>query len=138
MPTVVTDYFKLEEGRQNIDLSGGDVWNCSLVNEEVSATAISLKGQQLWSSISGTYEASGAGYAYSALPNPGWYDGGSQIQILSADDMTWTNVTIESYGVCIWRASDGLIMGFIDYGLNTASNGNFTINWNTKGIFNKI
>ena len=41
MATVVTNYFKLQEGGQNVSLSG-DTWMCSLMNSQVSATAAVL------------------------------------------------------------------------------------------------
>ena len=141
MPTVVTNYFKEQEGGQNVSVSG-DNWICSLMDSYVSASLIdTLKDHQLWSeaAVSGN-EVSGTGYTSGTqLSNVGWFtDDTNNIQRLSASDITFSNVTITSYGSCIWRLSDGLIMGFIDFGAaKITTNGNFTINWATGGILNK-
>ena len=139
MPTVVTNHFKFQEGGENISLSG-DTWICSLMGTYVSASSIdTLKDIENWSEVS-AYEASGTGYVSGTdLTNLSWYnDDTNNIQRLSADSVTFSTITILSNGVCIWRLSDGLVMGFIDYGSNSSSNGNFTVNWNSGGILIKI
>ena len=84
------------------------------------------------------YEASGTGYAAIELSGVGWYTA-SNIQRLSADDVTFPTLSVAAWGCSIWRASDGLIIGFIDFGVEkVSSNANFVINWNAGGILNKI
>ena len=140
MATFVTDYFKLEEGRGNVILSATTEWNCSLLDSTFSTSSeAQLRAVENWADVSSSIETSGTNYSATSLTNIGWYDGGDNKQKLSADDVSWLAVTITSYGACIWRNSDGLVMGFIDFGTSYAtSNGTFTINWNTNGIFNKI
>ena len=141
MPTVTTNYFKLQEGGQNVSISG-DTWIASPMNNHVnSATADTLRDYELWSEVS-AYEASGTGYTSGAtLANVGWVTNDtSNTQIMSADDISFSNVTLTVYGVTVWRQSDGLIMGFIDFGATPTSslNANLNIAWNSSGILNKI
>ena len=140
MPTVTTNYFKFHEGGQNVSISA-DTWIVSLMGQHVnSATSNTLKDHQLWTDVS-TYEVTGTGYTSgTALQNAGWFnDDTNNIQKLSASDMTFANITVDAYGVALWRLSDGLIMGFIDFGATPISslNGNFSITWNANGILNK-
>lgn len=145
MPTVVTNYFKLQEGGQNVSISG-DTWICSLMDQHVnSASEDTLKDYEKWSDVGGVsaYEASGTGYTSgAALSGIGWYTDATDTvnkQRMSATDLTFSSVTISSYGACIWKETDGLIMGFIDFGQEyVSSNAPFVINWNSGGIFNKI
>jgi len=141
MPTVVTNEFKFQEGGGNVEISATGEWICSLMNSHVTSGEEALKDYTNWYTEVSAYEASGTGYTSgTALTNVGWYSNdATNKQILSADSVTFTpNVTIDSYGVCIWRLSDGLVMGFVDFGLYSSSNGNFTINWNPDGILAKI
>lgn len=142
MPTVVTNEFKLQEGGQNVSVSG-DTWIASLMNEHVnSANSDVLKDYTNWFTEVSAYEASGTGYTSGVeLSSVGWFTAPTDsvnIQRLSAADIYWSNVSIVAYGVAIWRQSDGLVMGFIDFGQQIASNSNFTVNWNSNGILNKI
>lgn len=143
MPTVVTNNFKLQEGGKNISLSA-DSWICSLMNEHVnSASSEVLKDSINWygpTSPISAYEVTGTGYTSGlALTNVGWFtDDTNNIQKLSASSVVFTApISVVTYGCCIWRLTDGLIIGFVDFGLQTSSNGSFTINWNVDGILNK-
>jgi len=143
MPTVVTNEFKFQEGGGNVDLSASN-WVASLMNNHVSSGADALRDLSYWNDVTSpvsAYEASGTGYTSGAtLTNVGWINdnGTDNRQRLSADSVSWSTISIVAYGVAIWRTDDNLVMGFVDFGQQTASNGNFTINWNPDGILVKI
>ena len=139
MPTVVTNEFKFQEGGQNVSVSG-DTWICSLMDNIVTSAENTLKDYSYWSEVSGS-EVSGTGYTSgSELTSMGWFTNDtSNIQKLSAADLVFPTVSVSATGTCIWRESDGLIMGFVDFGsAQISSNANFSITWNTNGILNKI
>ena len=148
MPTVVTNNFKLEEGRKNICISGGtcEGWMCSLMDKHVnSASFLTLAGYTIMSAADiSAHEITNAGVfadGASALTNIGWYDNtGSLNQSMSADALTFATVTLTSWGCAIWRETDGLIMGFIDFGRSEGyetANADFKINWNPLGVLSK-
>jgi hypothetical protein len=140
MPTVTTNNYRNIDSDLVVSLSGADTWIVSLMDQYVnSASTDTLKAVVNWSSIS-AYEASGTGYTSGAeLQNIVLSANGNTIY-MDADDLTFTNLSVETYGICIRRLSDGLIMGFIDFGDTpiTSSLGNIVINWNSGGILNKI
>lgn len=48
---------------------------------------------------------------------------------------TWTNVTTTANGAVIYSVTGNHVIAFIDFGsAKSASNGNFTINWDTTGV----
>lgn len=137
MPTVTTNYFRQEE---TISLSG-DTWIVSLMNNHVnSASNDTLRGYSFWSDVS-EYEALGTGYiSCSPLQNVDInINGETNTVIMDADDITFTTLTISTYGCCIWRLTDELIMGFVDFGkMEVSQNANFQIIWNVNGILNIV
>lgn len=48
---------------------------------------------------------------------------------------TWTSVTTTANGAVIYSVTGNHVIAFIDFGSpKSASNGNFTINWDTTGV----
>ena len=136
MPTVTTNYFRQELSVGNISLSGDD-WAVALMNEYVSSSTNSvLKAQSAWSDVS-AYENSATSYSASGILS----DSVSAItgNIISWDgaNITWTGITLSAAGHTVYRVSDGLVVGFVEYpDVVEAVNGNLTISWNANGIMN--
>jgi hypothetical protein len=68
------------------------------------------------------------------------YDGGTNVLILDAADVTWSASTITAQYAVVYDASgatnaDKVLIGYVDFGSNqSSSNGNFTITWDATGI----
>ena len=142
MPTVVTNEFKIQEGAGNVDISASN-WVASLMNDIVPSADDVLRDFSYWNDVTSAvsaYEASGNGYTSGVtLSNVGWYTtDNDNRQRLSADDISFNNITIQTYGLAVWRTDDNLVIGFVDFGPKTTSNGNLSINWNSGGILVKI
>jgi hypothetical protein len=137
MPTVTTNYFRESE---SISLSG-DTWIVSLMDNHInSATNDVLKNYSLWTEVS-VHEVVGTGYVSGAPLQNVTIDTNDVTNtiFMDADDITFTTVTISTYGCCIWRLADGLIMGFVDFGqMEISQNSNFQIIWNANGILNRV
>lgn len=91
-----------------------------------------------------TYEVSGAtGYTSggATLANKtNTYNGGTNVIVLDADDVTWSSSTITARYAVIYDASPATnatrpLIGYVDFGSDqSSSNGNFTITWDATGI----
>jgi hypothetical protein len=89
-------------------------------------------------------EVTGTGYTAGGATLTGktaTYDGASNVTILDADDVTWSNSTITARYAVLYAdkggaASGNPLLGYVDFGVDQAStNGNFTITWDSGGIF---
>jgi hypothetical protein len=118
---------------QNVNLSA-DTFTLALMGNYVKNTPLTdLLSATNWSEVS-AYEVSGNNYSSVTLSgldiinsNGVYWDG---------DNLSWSNVSVEVYGCCFYRSSDGLIVGFMEFS-NTpiiAVNGLFSIIWNDGGI----
>ena len=149
MPTVTTSYFRQELAAGHVNLSG-DTFAVALMNYIVrNASELELKyqlsnwytkgGSGVWSATS-AFESSSVGYsAITLTANSLILNNFSKIS-WSGTNISWSNITTKShpyepYGLCIYRPSDGLVVGFIDFGEpKEVVNGALTIEWNTGGI----
>ena len=90
-----------------------------------------------------TGEISGTGYTAGGetLTNKTiTYDSETNQTVLDADDVTWSNATLTARYAVIYKdtgvPTTSLLLGYIDFGTDVSStNGNFTIQWDTNGIF---
>ena len=134
MATVTTNYFRQELAAGNVNLSG-DTFNVALMNNYVLTSTDTLKAQSAWSDVS-AFESSSVGYNAITLTAGNLYIN-NLINALcwSGTNISWSNITNSPYGLCIYRPSNGLVVGFIDFGeQKIAVNGSITIRWNTDGI----
>jgi len=97
---------------------------------------------QFKSSITG--EVSGTGYVEGGATLTGktiTYDPDTNMVKLDADDVVWENSTITARYAVIYddtpeNNTDKPVLGYIDFEEDKSSNaGNFTLQWNTNGIF---
>ena len=68
-----------------------------------------------------------------------WVQFGSAIIVLDADDVVWANATITARYAAIYKdtgiATTSPLIGWVDFGADqSASGGNFTIQWSPNGI----
>jgi hypothetical protein len=138
MPTVVTNYFRQELSVGNVNLSA-DIWAVALMNEFVSSsTESTLKAQSAWSDVS-AFENSAVGYSAVQISNDSISTISDNRISWDGDNITWSSITLSARGHTVYRVSDGLIVGFVDYGeVVEASNGDINIAWNANGIMNII
>jgi hypothetical protein len=94
-----------------------------------------------WSSVSGSECAATGGYTAggSVLQNKTLgYTGATNVIKFDADDLTWATSTISATHAVIYDASiaGSALMGYVDFGGTVSStSGNFTITWDSAGIF---
>jgi len=137
MPTVTTNLYRQESAGGNVSLSG-DSFNVSLMDSYVSATDTSaLKHVNYWSEVSAN-EVSGATYSAMALSADTLSANSSDVVYWDGVNLTWTGVTVSPYGLAIYRPSDNLVVGFVEFDNApiVAVNGSITISWNPAGIMN--
>ena len=133
MATVTTNYFRQELAAGNVNLSG-DTFNVALMNNYVLTSTDTLKAQSAWSNNVSAYESSSVGYSAITLTAGNLYINGNAL-CWSGTNISWSNITNSPYGICIYRPSDGLVIGFIDFGgKKEVVNGAITIEWNAGGI----
>ena len=135
MPTVTTNYFRQELAAGHVNLSGADTFAVALMSAYVSASPPNLlKAQSAWSDVS-AYESSSVGYSATTLTAGNLYINNSNALCWNGTNISWNNITNSPYGLCIYRPSKGLVVGFIDFGeQKIAVNGSITIQWNAGGI----
>ena len=133
---VTTDYFREQVISGNVNLSG-DSFAVAFMNNHVhSATEASLKAVHMWSEVS-AYEASAVGYSATPLTATTISANSSNVVFWDGTDITWSSITLSPYGLVIYRISDGLIVGFIEFtSQQVAVNGSITVSWNVAGIMN--
>ena len=88
--------------------------------------------------VTGTgYTAGGATLGSKTLT----YDGASNVTVLDAADVTWASSTITARYAVVYNdsgatAGQKALLGYVDFGSDQSStNGNFTITWDSTGIF---
>ena len=136
MATVTTNYFRQELAAGNVNLSG-DIFKVALMNNYVSTSTSTdtLKAQSAWSNNVSAYESSSVVYSATTLTAGNLYINNSNALCWSGTNISWSNITNSPYGLCIYRSSDGLVVGFIDFGeQKIAVNGSITIQWNDGRI----
>jgi len=136
---VTTNYFREQVAGQNVSLSA-DAFAVALMNIHVqSASESTLKQVQTWSEVS-AYEVSAAGYSAEPLSADTLSANTNNVVYWDGNNITWSSVTISPYGYTIYRISDGLVVGFVEFTTapQTTVNGDLTIQWNANGIMNII
>jgi hypothetical protein len=90
------------------------------------------------SEVTGTgYTAGGATLASKTLT----YDGASNVTVLDAADVTWAASSITARYAVVYddsgaTAGQKALLGYVDFGSDQSStSGNFTITWDSTGIF---
>ena len=136
MPTVTTNYFRQELSVGNVSLSG-DTYHLSLMNEYVSSSSeATLKQVSTWADVS-AYEVSATGYSAVELTAPTISATVNNVVYWDGTNITWSGVTLSAAGHTVYRGSDGLVVGFVEYTeIVEAVNGDITIAWNANGIMN--
>lgn len=132
---VTTNYFRKMMATQQVDLSG-DSFAVAFMGIHVnSADTSALKQVSAWSDVS-AYEASAVGYSAANITSPSVSIIDGNIVSWDGTDITWSNITLSPYGYAIYRISDGLVVGFVEFnsGQINAVNGSITIQWNAGGI----
>lgn len=70
------------------------------------------------------------------------YTGSTNVIALSGDPVSWSSSTITARYAVIYDSTPGtsatnVLLGYIDFGSDVSStNGNFTLSWDSGGIFN--
>lgn len=138
MPTVTTNQYRKHVNAGNISLSA-DSFAVALMGQHVSsATEAVLKQVESWSEVS-AYEVTGTSYSAVELSASTLSANSSDVVLWDGTDSTWSNVTVTPYGIAIYKISDGLVVGFVEFNnAVTAVNGTVTVSWNTNGIMNII
>lgn len=137
MPTVVTNDFRKLMATSGVNLSA-DNYKVALMGIHVnSASESTLKQGSDWTSVSG-YEVSGTGYSALSLTAPTVSANASDVVYWDGTDLNWTSVTVSPYGYAIYRTSDNLVVGYVEFtgGQVVAVNGTITIQWDAGGILN--
>jgi hypothetical protein len=137
MPTVTTNYFRKLTAGQSVSLSS-DSFAVALMGQFVtSSTEAELKGINTYSEIT-AYEVDGTGYSATTLSAETISANSSDVVYWDGVDVSWTNVTVTAYGMTIYRLSDGLVVGFVEFddAPKTAVNGTVSLTWNAAGIMN--
>lgn len=136
MPTVVTNDFRQSMATSGVNLSA-DSYKASLMGIHVnSASVATLMGQGSWTEVSG-YEVSGTGYSALDLTATTVSANAGNVVLWDGTDLTWGNMTVSPYGLSIYRPSDNLVLGYLDFGeQKVAVNGPIVVQWNTNGIMN--
>ena len=89
-------------------------------------------------------EVTGTGYTAGGQTLTGktiTYDGASNTTVLDANDVSWSNSTINARYAVLYDDAGGTnatkpLIGYIDFGSDQSStNGAFTITWDATGIF---
>lgn len=90
------------------------------------------------SEVSGTgYTAGGATLASKTLT----YDSATNVTVLDAADVTWASSTITARYAVVYDDAGAtnaqkVLLGYVDFGSDQSStSGNFTITWDSTGIF---
>lgn len=88
--------------------------------------------------VTGTgYTAGGATLASKTIT----YDGANNVTVLDAADVTWPSSTVTARYAVIYddagaTNSQKVLLGYVDFGSDQSStSGNFTITWDSTGIF---
>lgn len=135
---VTTNYFRQQLSRGLVDLSATD-YAVALMNIYVqSATETTLKAISAWAEVS-AYEASAVGYSATPITSQTVSAVGNNI-VWDGANITWSSITSSPYGYAIYKISNGLLVGFVEFTSAplTAVNGDITITWNANGIANII
>ena len=139
MPTVTTNIFRQSLALETITLSADTFTIALMYNYIPDNTSSTLKKITNWSQVS-SYEALGTNYTAADLS-------GSSVGTVTATDtvywdgnnITWNNITTTTDGLCVYRSSDGLVVGFVEFSQDYAPvNGTFSIGWNTLGLMNIV
>jgi hypothetical protein len=134
MASIVYNSFKRElfNGDHDLDTDNINValFTDSFVEDELNHSEFA----DLTGEVAGTgYTAGGETLANSSITS-----GSGAVAIFDADNVTWGSSTITARYAVLYNdtlANDNLICA-IDFGSNqSSSNGNFTIQWSTSGIF---
>jgi len=137
MPTVTTNYYRKQSAFKEVSLSA-DAFAVALMGQFVtSSTEAELKQILAYSEIS-AYEVTGATYSAMPLSADTVSANSSDVVFWDGVNLTWTSVTVSPYGLAIYRISDGLVIGFIEFddAPIVAVNGTISLNWNANGIMN--
>jgi hypothetical protein len=137
MPTVTTNYYRKQSAFKEVSLSA-DAFAVALMGQLVtSSTEAELKQLSAYSEIS-AYEVTGATYSAMPLSADTVSANSSDVVFWDGVNLTWTSVTVSPYGLAIYRISDGLVVGFIEFddAPIIAVNGTISLNWNANGIMN--
>ena len=107
------------------------------MNEYVSSSSeATLKQVSAWADVS-AYEASATSYSAVALTAPTISATVNNVVYWDGTNITWSSVTLSAAGHTVYRPSDGLVVGFVEYPeILEAVNGDITIAWNDNGIMN--
>jgi len=136
MPTVTTNIYRRNVNAGLINLSANSFAVALLNGFATSGSSDIMKQVTNYSEIS-AFEVSGTGYSALPLSASTLSANSSQVVFWDGNDIIWNNVTINTYGLAIYRLSDGLVVGFIDFGeLKQAVNGSISLSWNSNGIMN--
>jgi len=138
MANVMTNYFKAQNTAGNVSLSADQMIVALTDNIFGSSATDDLNDINNWSEISASWEITGTGYDAGGIALSGQsiiQDNVNNLSKFDADDVTWSNATLTSYGAAISRQSDGLLVCLVDFsGAKSSTNGDFTVQWNSDGI----
>jgi len=136
---VTTNYFRELMAKKQIDLIN-DTFAIALMGEYISITDTSILQSIInWSEVS-AYEVTAVGYNSVSLTSPTISLINESVISWDGDNIVWSGVTLNSYGYTIYRVSDGIVVGFVEFTNSPiiTVNGSITIQWNSNGIMNII
>lgn len=90
-----------------------------------------------WSDISAN-EVSGTGYTAGGaeIPNISCTHGGAGTTTFDGDNVVWSSSTITASYAAVYDATTGNLLTLVDFeGSQSSDNGDFTIEWDSSGIF---
>jgi len=134
---VTTNYFRQLVVTKEINLSS-DTFKVALMDIYVQSASVSaLKQITNWSQVS-AHEVSSTGYSALTLTAANISATTSNIICWKGSNLNWPSVTLNTYGYSIYRTSDNMVVGFVEFSTTPviAVNGAITIQWNTNGIMN--
>lgn len=94
---------------------------------------------QVWSDVNAN-EVTGGNGVYTAggkaIPNISCVHDGAGTTVFDGDTVTWSNSTITASYAVVYDAGSNNLLSLVDFeGSETSENGDFTIEWDTNGIF---
>jgi hypothetical protein len=114
--------------------TGGHVIKIALMGQGYTYAATHVNWTD--SGVSSNEIASGNGYTTGGATITTSVSGTTSAAFNTSGDIVWSNSTISAYGAIIYdsTATNSPLIAWIDFGgVQSSSNGNFTISWTSQG-----
>lgn len=119
----------------NLNDTASDIRVALLTSSHTKATNTNT----VWADVSAN-EASGSNGVYTSggqqIPSISCAHDGSGTTVFDGGTVTWANSTITASYAVVYDAATGNLLSLVDFeGSESSENGDFTIEWDTNGIF---